>query len=90
MNKEERFDHKLKSFVAALLNIYKNETLKYDVTPLEMKEDELTEDFTAMIYAQWGFYKQITGDDIDILGFTHFLNRLVMQQILSDYGVSID
>lgn len=52
-----------------------------------MKKDELTEDFTAMIYAQWMLYRKVTGDDIDILGFTHVANRLVFQQVLKDNGV---
>ena len=50
--------------------------------PLEMEEKSLTEDFTAMLYAMYMLYMEITGDETDIIGFTHILNRLALQQIM--------
>ena len=86
---EEPFDQKMLHFAVALSDAYKEDDEKEGLAlaPLEMKKDELTEDFTAMIYAQWMLYRKVTGDDIDILGFTHVANRLVFQQVLKDKGV---
>ena len=86
---EEPFDQKMLHFAVALSDAYKEDDEKEGLAlaPLEMKKDELTEDFTAMIYAQWMLYRKVTGDDIDILGFTHVANRLVLQQVLKDNGV---
>ena len=83
---EEPFDQKMLHFAVALSDAYKEDDEKEGLAlaPLEMKKDELTEDFTAMIYAQWMLYRKVTGDDIDILGFTHVANRLVFQQVLKD------
>lgn len=84
-----QFDQKILHFAAALSDVYKDEDEKEGLAlaPLELKEDELTEDFTAMIYAQWALYRKVTGDDIDILGFTHLVNRLAFQQVMKDNGV---
>ena len=86
---EEPFDQKMLHFAVALSDAYKEDDEKEGLAlaPLEMKKDELPEDFTAMIYAQWMLYRKVTGDDIDILGFTHVANRLVFQQVLKDNGV---
>lgn len=86
---KEQFDQKMLHFAAALSDVYKEDDEKEGLAlaPLEMKEDGLTEDFTAMIYAQWVLYRRVTGDDIDILGFTHVANRLVFQQVMKDNGI---
>lgn len=87
---KEQFEQKILHFVVALDDVYKDDNDKYSLAmaPLELKEDELTEDFTAMIYAQWALYRKITGDEVDILDFTHIVNRLVFQQVLKDNGIS--
>ncbi|WP_368280231.1 hypothetical protein [Enterocloster citroniae] len=81
---KEQFDQKILHFAAALSDVYKEDDEKEG---LSLAPLELTEDFTAMIYAQWALYRKVTGDDIDILGFTHLVNRLVFQQVMKDNGV---
>lgn len=45
-----------------------------------MSNNEVTDDFFATIQAFFIFYKRITGDEsIDLLGFSHLINRLVVQ-----------
>lgn len=85
-----QFEQKILSFAVALNDVYKDEDEKESLamTPLELKEESLTEDFTAMIYAMWAMYVKVTGDDIDIIGFTHIVNRLALQQLLKDKGVN--
>lgn len=71
------------------MDVYKNEEEKEStgLIPLELKDEELTEDFTAMIYAMWSIYNLITEDDVDVIGFTHIINRLVIQEFMEDKGV---
>ena len=88
----DKFENKVLHFVTALMDVYKDEEEK-EVTafpPLDFAEEELTGDFTAMIYAMWGMYCDITGDDIDVFGFTHVMNRLVLQKLMEDKGVELD
>ena len=69
-------------FLTALQDCYKDEDERESavIEKLELSNEELTDDFFAIIQAFFILYKRITGDDkIDILGFTHILNRLVFQ-----------
>lgn len=88
---KDRFSQKIVHFAAALCDVYKNSDAKDSnyLLPLEFSEESLTEDFTAMIYAQWVLYKSITNADIDILGFSHIVNRLIFQHVLKDNGVDL-
>lgn len=88
----DKFENKLIHFVTALTDVYRDEEEKEStaLTPLEFSEEELTEDFTAMIYAMWGMYCNITEEDIDVFGFTHIINRLVLQRLMEDKGVELD
>lgn len=82
----EKFNDKVLHFVTALIDVYKNEEEKEStgLIPLELKNEELTEDFTAMIYAMWAIYVNITKESVDVIGFTHIINRLVFQKFMED------
>lgn len=88
----DNFERKIMNFAVALKDVYRDEDERESIAmpKMELKEEELTEDFTAMIYAQWALYRQITDDDVDIFGFTHLMNRLVLQKLMADKGVSLD
>lgn len=88
----EKFDDKVLHFVTALIDVYKNEEEKEStgLIPLELKNEELTEDFTAMIYAMWAIYVDITKESVDVIGFTHIINRLVFQKFVEDKGIKLD
>lgn len=81
---KSEFINKVASFALSLQNAYKEEESRDDFQKLELNDETLTEDFTAMIYALFFIYKNITGDDTDILGFTHILNRLVVQHVMEE------
>lgn len=87
-----QFEDKILHFMAALSDVYKEEEEKEGdhLAPLELTEDDLTEDFTAMIYALWAFYKRITGSDLDILEFTYIVNRLAALQLMRDNGIEVN
>ena len=85
------FKNKVLSFNTALKDMYRDEEQRESecIPKIELKEESLTEDFTAMIYAVFILYKEITGDDTDIIGFTHICNRFVFQNLMGDKeGVS--
>ena len=77
-----KFDVKIATFAAMLGNAYKDEENREDVAPLKFNGDDLTEDFTAMLYAMMYHYRRITEDDTGIIGFTRLLNRLAIQHIM--------
>lgn len=81
MNKHE---NKIMCFLTALQDCYKDEEERDSCvfSKLELSEDELTDDFIAMLEAQAILYQSITGDNQDLLGFTHILNRLAFQFVL--------
>ena len=87
-----QFEDKILHFMVALSDVYKKEEEKErdHLAPLELTEDDLTEDFTAMIYALWAFYKRITGSDLDILEFTYIVNRLAALQLMRDNDVEVN
>ncbi len=77
-----KFENKVLCFMSAIGNAYKEDEEREDFPKLELKEEELTEDFTAMLVALSVLYQKITGDDTDLIGFTHILNRLALQHIM--------
>lgn len=81
-----KFENKIFCFATSLLNVYKDDEKREDIPKLELateSEEDITEDFIAMLYAQMVVYKNLTGDiDVDIIGFTHMLNRLAFQKLL--------
>lgn len=77
------FENKVLCFMSAIGNAYKDDEEREDFPKLELKNEELTEDFTAMLMAQFMLYQRITGsEEEDIIGFTHVLNRLALQHIM--------
>ena len=86
MNKNE-FDKRIEKFVTALRDLYLDvdEREGTEMPKIELKEENLTDDFTAMIIAVHLLYVSITGDDdTDLIGFTHMVNRLVFQWLMKN------
>lgn len=75
-----KFDMKVLTFATALSSAYLDEEERVPLLKLDSKEEELTEDFTAMVYAIQVLYSKITKDYTDSLGFSHIINRLVVQK----------
>ena len=76
------FDYKVLTFLSHISNAYKNEEEYEYPSKLKLEEEKLTEDFTAMIKALFILYQRITEDNTDFLGFSHIVNRLIVQHIL--------
>lgn len=80
----DRFGNKVLCFLVTIKNAYKDFEEREDFPKLELRDKELTEDFTAMLYSLMCLYIQITGEETDIIGFTHILNRLAIQHIMEE------
>lgn len=87
MNKQE-FNERVEKFVTVLRDLYLDEDEREgtEIPKIELNEDDLTDDFTAMIMAVHLLYIGITGHDTDLIGFTHIANRLVFQWLLENGG----
>ncbi len=85
MNKQE-FNERVEKFVTVLRDLYLDEDEREgtEIPKIELNEDDLTDDFTAMIMAVSCLYSSITGDDVDFIGFTHVANRLAFQWLFKN------
>ena len=85
MNKQE-FNERVEKFVTVLRDLYLDEDEREgtEIPKIELNEDDLTDDFTAMIMAVHLLYIGITGHDTDLIGFSHIANRLVFQWLLKN------
>ena len=78
----DKHGNKVLHFLSALQDVYREpeERESADISALELSNDEITDDFFAIIHAFYIFYQRVTGDKSpDLLGFSHLLNRLVFQ-----------
>lgn len=84
--KEQEFNKRVEMFATSLRDLYLDidEREGTEMPKIELKEKNLTEDFTAMIMAVHLLYVSITGDDVDLIGFSHIANRLVFQWLLEN------
>lgn len=80
------FEEKIMNCIQALINLYRDDNDKLPVNKMEMTDESLTEDFTAMVYALNMFFDETTGQEVDIIDFTHLLNKLVVQHLLEQKG----
>ena len=77
--------------MVALMDVYREkgdrELTAFD--KLEMDED-ITEDFSAMVVAMSILFERVTGFDGDLIDFTHILNKLAVQYELEKQEGSED
>lgn len=81
--KNQEFTNKVAQFCAALLDCYKDEEAREsEAFPKIELGSELTDDLTAMLMAMSIICDKLTGDEQDIIGYTHLLNRLAIQHVM--------
>lgn len=84
---ENEFNKRVEKFATALRDLYLDvdEREGTEMPKIELEEENLTDDFTAMIMAVHLLYISITGDDeVDLIGFTYMVNRLVFQWLMKN------
>ena len=81
-------NEKIMNFIAAIINVYRDEENQEPVQKMHLNDDGLTEDFTAMVYALNMFMREVTEQEFDIVDFTNLLNKLVVQYLLEQKEVN--
>lgn len=77
-----KFNDKILNFFTAITNAYKSEENQEFIQQMKLDNENITEDFTAMIFAFNMFFNKITGQDVDVIDFTHLMNKLVFQHLM--------
>lgn len=76
------FNYKVVNFYSAITNAYRSEENQETIQQMKLDNENLTEDFTAMVFALKMLFSKVTEQDIDIIDFTHLLNKLVFQHLM--------
>lgn len=74
-------NEKIMNFIATITNAYRDEENQQPLQKMVL-DDNMTEDFVAMIFAMKVFFETATDRDIDLIDFTHLLNKLAVQHLL--------
>lgn len=80
-----KFNNKILTFLTLIANAYRNEENQEHTQQMTLDNENITEDFTAMIFALNMFFNRVTGQDIDIIDFTHLMNKLAFQHLMDDH-----
>ena len=75
-------NEKIINFMEAIKNAYRNEENQVPLQKMQLNDDNLTEDFVAIVYALNIFMREVTEQEFDIIDFTNLLNKLVVQHLL--------
>lgn len=78
-------NEKIINFMEAIKNAYRSEENQVSLQKMQLNDDNLTEDFVALVYALNMFFNKVTGQDIDVIDFTHLMNKLVFQHLIDDH-----
>lgn len=72
-------------FNQCIKNAFLEEENRVDFSKIEFNENNLTEDFKAILLGFYAFYKEFIDKDCDILEFISVLNKLAVQRIFEEY-----
>lgn len=75
-------NEKIINFMEAIKNAYRSEENQVYLQKMQLNDDNLTEDVVAIVYALGMFMREVTEQELDIIDFTNFLNKLVAQYLL--------
>lgn len=69
-------------------NVFKEDD---DITPvMPVRVEDVNEDFfTAELMAMMLQFQNLTGQDVDIIDFTHILNKLAIQYLLDNVAETV-
>lgn len=72
----------------AIKNAYRSEENQVSLRKMQLNDDNLTEDFVAIVYALNMFMREVTEQEFDVVDFTNLLNKLVVQHLLEQKEVN--
>lgn len=89
------FERKVYTFYTMILNAYREEEdMEPAVPKLNLQPGgDFTEDMSAMLMGMMLFCKQCspeTVENMDLIGFTHLLNRVAIQHVFEDAMDKVD
>lgn len=84
-----KFNNKILIFLTSITNAYRSEENQEHTQQMALDNENLTEDFTAMVFALNMFFNKVTGQDIDVIDFTHLMNKLVFQHLMDERNEDI-
>lgn len=73
--------NKVAVFCTAISNAYRSEENQETIPKIEFRGDAV-EDFTAMVYALKIIFDLLTESNMDVIDFTHLLNKIVVQELI--------
>lgn len=90
-DKKQAIANKATAFTIALSDCYKDEDNRLlntvsKLTTLEVEDEDLTDDIYAMLMAYQKVFEDLTGQNVDVIEFTHILNRLAVQNLIENGG----
>lgn len=72
-------------FLAAMADVYREEgNRELDAFEKMQLDNDVTEDFTAMLLAVHVMAQEMTGFDGDLIDFVHMLNKLAFQYLMEE------
>lgn len=74
-------NEKIMNFIATITNAYQDEENQQPLQKMVL-DDNMTEDFVALIFAMKVFFETAADRNIDLIDFTHLLNKLAVQHLL--------
>lgn len=87
-------EQKAWTFAHAMFNAYREEEEREEL-PMQFSLSsggDFTEDLTAMVLAMFTIFKQVCREDakdMDAIGFSHMINRLMIQFSFDDTGEGV-
>ena len=78
------FNDKILTFITLITNAYRSEENQEFTQQMILDDENLTEDFTALVFALNMFFNKVTGQNIDVIDFTHLMNKLVFQHLMDE------
>lgn len=81
-------NEKIINFMEAIKNAYRSEENQVPLQKMQLNDDNLTEDFVAIVYALNMFMREVTEQEFDVVDFTNLLNKLVVQDLLEQKEVN--
>ena len=81
-------NEKIINFMEAIKNAYRSEENQVSLQKMQLNDDNLTEDFVAIVYALNVFMREVTEQEFDVVDFTNLLNKLVVQDLLEQKEVN--
>lgn len=85
MEEKNSFEYKVEAFLNALGGLYTKDKEGENKYHIEITDENMAEDFTAMLYAMEILHKTVTESDGDLFDFIAILNKLAVKK----YGETI-